>query len=264
MIKGKGMRVNDKLIGGLMKSKSIFYRMNLYLRSLLFSIIMALTVLFYSFFCILAYPFPFRYRYAIIMAFTGAMIWLLKVICGVNYKIEGLENIPKDRVGIVLSKHQSAWETFLLPRLFHHSAIILKRELLWVPFFGWGLRLVDPIAINRRDKTSAMEQIIAKGRKCLEEGRWIIMFPEGTRIPYGKVGTYRAGGTRLAVATGYPVIPVAHNAGRYWSKRGLLKYPGTIQVVIGPLIETKGRKSEEVLAEVKNWIEGKVKEIGPP
>lgn len=253
--------INENAIGDLMKSKSVFYRVGLYFRSVIFSILMAMAVFIYSFICVLAYPLPFRYRYTMIAAFTGLIIWLLKMICGVNYKIHGLENIPKDRVGIVLSKHQSTWETFLLPRIFNYSAIILKRELLWVPFFGWGLRLVDPIAINRKDKSSAMEQIIAQGKKCLDAGRWIIMYPEGTRIPYGQVGNYRAGGTRLAVATEYPIIPVAHNAGKYWSKRGLLKYPGTIQVVIGPLIETKGRKSEEVLAEVKNWIETTIKSI---
>ena len=222
---------------------------------------MSVSVFIYSFICVLAYPFPFRIRYKMIAEFVGMNIWFLKVICRVNYRIEGLENIPKDRVGIVLSKHQSTWETFLLPRLFRHSAIILKRELLWVPFFGWGLRLVDPIAINRSAKSNAMEQIIEKGKKALDSGRFIIIFPEGTRIPYGKVGNYRSGGARLAVATGYPVIPVAHNAGRYWSKRGILKYPGTIRVVIGAPIETKGRKHEEVLAEVKNWIESTVKKL---
>src|SRR5947199_174963 len=131
--------INENVMGDLMKSKSVFYRMNIYLRSLLFSIIMSMAVLIYSFFCVLAYLLPFRYRYAMIAGFTGFIIWLLKMICHVNYKIHGLENIPEDRVGIVLSKHQSTWETFLLPRIFHHSAIILKRELLWVPFFGWGL-----------------------------------------------------------------------------------------------------------------------------
>lgn len=244
-----------------MEKKSFLSKVNLYARSLLFSIIMSVAVILYSFFCILAYPFPFRYRYAIIAAFTGAIIWILKILCHVDYRIEGLENIPKNRVGVVLSKHQSMWETFLLPRIFWHSAIILKRELLWMPFFGWGLALIDPIAINRSDKTSAMKQIITKGKKCLDAGRWIIMFPEGTRIPYGKIGTYRSGGTRLAVATGYPVIPVAHNAGRYWAKRGFLKYPGTIQVVIGPLIETKDKKPEAVLLDVKNWIEDTIKQI---
>jgi 1-acyl-sn-glycerol-3-phosphate acyltransferase len=132
---------------------------------------------------------------------------------------------------------------------------------LWLPFFGWGLATIDPIAINRSKKTNAMEQIIKKGKVCLDAGRWILVFPEGTRIPYGKVGHYKAGGARLAVTTGYPVIPVAHNAGRYWSKRGFIKKPGTVQMVIGPLIETKNKTPDEVLAEVKDWIEGTIKKI---
>lgn len=172
-----------------------------------------------------------------------------------------MENIPTNRSGVVLSKHQSTWETFFLQGLFYQSAIILKRELLWVPFFGWGLAIIDPIAINRSNTNNAMSQIITKGRKCLEAGRWILVFPEGTRIPYGQVGKYRVGGARLATATGYPVIPVAHNAGRFWPKRSFLKTPGTIHVVIGPLIETIDRSAEEVLAEAKNWIEGTMKKL---
>ncbi len=233
----------------------------IYARSLLFSILMSLTVFVYSFFCILAFPLPFRYRYAIIAAFTGAMVWLLKILCRIDYQIEGLENIPKDRVGIVISKHQSTWETFILPRIFWNSAIILKRELLWVPFFGWGLALIEPIAINRGNKGNAMDQIIRQGKKCLDAGRPIIMFPEGTRIPYGKIGNYRPGGARLAIATGYPIIPVAHNAGRFWGKRSIVKHPGTIRLVIGKPIESQGKKAEELMTEAKNWIEETVKKI---
>jgi 1-acyl-sn-glycerol-3-phosphate acyltransferase len=179
----------------------------------------------------------------------------------VNYQIDGLENIPKDRVAVILSKHQSTWETFYLPTLFNQAAIILKKELLWVPFFGWGLGITDPIAINRNDPKSAMDQIIQQGKKCLDTGRFILVFPEGTRIPPGKVGKYRLGGARLATATGYPVIPVAHNAGKHWKKRGFYKIPGTIQVIIGPLIETKDRTAEEVLNQAKNWIEDKMKNL---
>jgi 1-acyl-sn-glycerol-3-phosphate acyltransferase len=226
-----------------------------FLRSLLFSIVMAVTTTVYSFICVAAWPLPLRYRYKIVVGYTNGMVCALKIICGVNYHVEGLENLPKDRAGIVLSKHQSTWETFFLPGVFHEAAIILKRELLWIPFFGWGLATIDPIAINRSSAASAMEQIIQKGRQCLEAGRWILIFPEGTRIPSGKVGKYRLGGARLAVATGYPVIPLAHNAGRFWPKRQFLKKSGTIQVVIGPLIATKDRSPEEVMAEAKNWIE---------
>src|SRR5579872_3070853 len=244
-----------------MKKTSFLHRANLFIRSLIFSIITTVGIILYSFLCLLAYPLPFRYRYALVTGFTGFIIRALKFICHINYHVTGLENIPKDRTGVVLSKHQSVWETFYLPTIFHHTAIILKRELLWLPFFGWGLATIDPIAINRSKKTNAMEQIIKKGKICLDAGRWILVFPEGTRIPYGKVGHYKAGGARLAVTTGYPVIPVAHNAGRYWSKRGFIKKPGTVQMVIGPLIETKNKTPDEVLAEVKDWIEGTIKKI---
>jgi len=244
-----------------MKKASFLHRANLFTRSLIFSITMVISTILYSFLCILALPFPFRYRYVMIAGFTGVILKILKIICRIDYHVRGLENIPKNRNGIVLSKHQSTWETFYLPTIFHQSAIILKRELLWVPFFGWGLAIINPIAINRNKKSSAMEQIIKKGKACLDAGRWIIVFPEGTRIPYGKIGHYKAGGARLAVATDYPVIPVAHNAGRFWPKRGFIKKPGTIQIVIGPLIETKGKTPDEVLAAVKNWIEETIQQI---
>lgn len=245
-----------------MKKYSLFQWINITVRSAIFTIFMNTFTMFYSFFCVAANILPFRYRYAIIMAWNKTIICALKVICRVDYKIEGLENIPKNRVGIILSKHQSTWETFLLPTLFHHSAIILKKELLWVPFFGWGLAIIDPIAINRNDPTNAMNQVISKGKKCLEQGRWILVFPESTRITPGHTGKYRLGGARLATATNSPVIPVAHNAGRHWPKRGFIKTPGTIRVVIGKVIETKGRTPEDVMEESKTWIEKTVKEIG--
>lgn len=244
-----------------MQKMSFLYRANLYIRSFLFIFISLATMILQSFICILASPLPLRYRYATVTFYIAFVIWLLKVLCRVNYQVEGLENIPKDRAGVILSKHQSIWETYYLPTVFREPAIILKRELLWLPFFGWGLATVNPIAINRSNRTSAMQQIINKGRKCLEAGRWILIFPEGTRIPIGKIGKYRLGGARLAVETGYPVIPVAHNAGRFWPRREFLKYPGTVRMVIGPIIETKGRTAEEVMEQTKNWIEDTVARI---
>ena len=223
-----------------------------------------IAVFFYAFVC-LAFAFaPIKYSYGAAVSYTRFALRMLKWICHVDYQIVGLENIPKDRSGVILCKHQSTWETFLLPGLFNQPAIILKRELLWVPFFGWGLATTRPIAINRSDKASAMEQIIKEGKKRLAEGRWILVFPEGTRIPPGKVGNYRLGGARLAVAAGCPVIPIAHNAGRFWRKRHFIKRPGTIQVVIGPIIETQGRKAEEVMREAKNWIEQTMLAIDAP
>lgn len=245
----------------IMKKESLLYKINLFLRSLLFSCLSLLLIFIYSFICVACAPMPLKYRYKIVISCIALTLWLLKIICRVRYQVTGLENIPRDRNGIILSKHQSIWETYFLPQIFYQPAIILKRELLWVPFFGWGLATVAPIAINRSNTTTAMQQIIAQGKKYLDAGRWILVFPEGTRIPYGKVGNYRLGGARLAVNTGYPVIPVAHNAGKFWGKRSFIKKPGTIQMIIGPLIETQGRKPEEVMAQVKEWIEDKVKEI---
>lgn len=236
----------------------------LFLRSLIFSIVMPTFATFYSFVCVASYPLPIHYRCEVVMTWTRSIIWLLKVICRVDYRIEGLDNIPKGINGIVMSKHQSTWETFFLPGLFNETAIILKRELKWIPFFGWGLAVTDPIAINRSDKSSAMSQIIAQGRKFLSAGRWILVFPEGTRVAAGSVGKYRLGGARLATETGYPIFPVAHNAGRFWPRRKFIKYPGTIQVVVGPMIETKGRSAEEVLNQTKSWIEETMLKIDKP
>lgn len=244
-----------------MQAVSILSKTSILIRSAIFSFLMLTLTIIYSFICIAAFPFPLHYRYKLVTIYTRLILWLLKWLCSIDYKVTGLEHIPQDRSGIILSKHQSTWETFFLQGLFHEAAIILKRELLWVPFFGWGLATIDPIAINRSAKSSAMSQIINKGRKCLEAGRWILVFPEGTRIPPGKVGNYRMGGARLATATGYPIIPVAHNAGRFWPKRSFIKTPGTIQVFIGPLIESKNRAPEEVLAEAKQWIEGMMLKI---
>jgi 1-acyl-sn-glycerol-3-phosphate acyltransferase len=230
-------------------------KISLYLRSLSFVIIVPLYAVIYSFVCVASYPLPLRYRSPIVMFWTRSVIWLCKHICKIDYQIEGLENVKHDKNGIIMSKHQSTWETYFLQGFIPETAIILKRELLWIPFFGWGLAATDPIAINRNDTSSAMAQIIKQGKKFLAHGRWIIVFPEGTRVPYGTVGKYRLGGARLAVETGYPVLPVAHNAGKFWPKRKFLKYPGTVKIVFGPLIETVGRTPEQVLDLVKTWIE---------
>lgn len=239
-------------------SKSCCSTINLFIRSLLFFIYSMITIVLYSFVMLLVMVFPLRYRHGIIRNFLRQFMYMLKLICRIDYQIEGLENIPKDRNGIILCKHQSTWETFFLPLIFHDPAIILKKELLWIPFFGWGLAAADPIAIDRNNKTTAMRQIIEKGKKCLEAGRWILVFPEGTRVSTGTVGKYRLGGPRLAVETGYPILPIAHNAGRFWPRRSFIKQPGTIRMVIGPLIESNGRKPEELLRLAKHWIEDTV------
>lgn len=228
---------------------------SMFFRSLLFSIYSISTMILYSFICVFSLLFPLHIRTKLIRGYMIVYFYVLRKLCHIDHVVEGLENIPKDRAGIILSKHQSTYETFLLPLIFHTPAIIAKRELLWIPFFGWGLAASDPISIDRSNRKTAMDQIITKGKKCLDEGRWVLMFPEGTRVPPGKIGHYKLGGARLAAATGYPVIPVAHNAGRFWGRRKFIKRPGTVRMVIGPIIESKGRTPEQILALAKDWIE---------
>lgn len=235
---------------------------NLFIRSLLFSMYSITSILFYSLLCVFSFILPLRVRHVLIRFFLRVYVFVLKKLCGVNYKVEGLHHLPKHGNGIVFSKHQSTWETMFLPLIFHDAAFIAKRELLWIPFFGWGLAASDPIAINRNDRASAMQQIIKKGRAALLAGRWVVFFPEGTRMPVGQAGHYRLGGARLAAATQYPVYPVAHNAGHCWPRRRFLKTPGTITVVIGPPIETTGREPDEIMRLAKAWIEATMQRIG--
>lgn len=235
--------------------------MELFIRSLIFFIFSTIAICIYSTIVVCSLFLPLRYRHAEIRACLSFHFYVLKHVCHIDYHVEGLEHIAKMKAGVVLSKHQSTWETFFLPLIFHNPAVIAKRELLWIPFFGWGLAAADPITINRSERTSAMQQIIQKGKKCLDAGRWVLVFPEGTRIPSGMVGKYKLGGARLAAASGYPVIPVAHNAGRFWPKRKFIKRPGTVRVVIGPLIDSKDKTPEEVMTLAKTWIEETMKRI---
>jgi 1-acyl-sn-glycerol-3-phosphate acyltransferase len=237
--------------------------MEQFIRSLIFFIYSTIAICIFSLIVVFSIFLPVRFRHAEIRACLRTYFFVLKHVCHLDYQVEGLEHLSETKAGVILSKHQSMWETFFLPLIFHNPAIIAKRELLWIPFFGWGLAAADPISINRSSRTSAMNQIIKKGKKCLDKGRWVLVFPEGTRVPYGQVGHYKLGGARLAVATGYPVIPVANNAGRYWPKRKFVKHPGTIRVVIGPLIETKDKTPEEVMSLAKDWIEETMKRIMP-
>jgi len=228
---------------------------NLFLRSLLLSIIMIFTAILQFLICLIVLPLPLKTRYNISMIWVAGMLWLMRKLCHINYTVKGREHLKHIKNGIVFSKHQSAWETFYLENAFRGAAVIVKKELLWLPFFGWSLALLSPIAISRQRRRSAMQQIIQQGQRYLDQGRWILVYPEGTRIAPGAVGHYRMGGARLAVETGYPVIPVAHNAGYCWPRRSFIKKPGTIQVVFGPPIYPKGRSPEEVLELAKNWIE---------
>ncbi len=188
-------------------------------------------------------------------------LWGLAKICGLNYRLKGQEHIPKAGC-IVFSKHQSTWETIALISLFPGpKSWVLKRELLFVPFFGWIMWYFRPIAINRKSGRKAVDQIIEQGTERLNRGYNIIYFPEGTRIAPGTRKRYGIGGAILAEKTGRPVIPVAHNAGVFWRRRGVRKFPGTIDVVVGPPIETQGLVASEINARAEAWIEGMVEQL---
>ena len=186
--------------------------------------------------------------------------WLLKAICKLDYEIQGEENIA-ERNAIVFCKHQSTWETIALHLIIPGGRWVFKRELMLMPFFGWALACTDPIAINRGAGRAAVNQLVKQGREKLKKGNWINLFPEGTRKMPGTEPNYKIGGAILAAETGYPILPIAHNAGEYWARHSIIKWPGTIKVRVGPLIETQGKKPVDILAEAQTWIENQMEEI---
>ncbi len=230
------------------------------LRSALFNAGMILFAVVFAVVGLLVTPFPFRMRYAFISQWARVTLWWLAVTCNLRFEVEGRDNIPVG-AGIIFCKHQSAWETLALQRIFPPQVWLMKRELLWVPFFGWGLAMLEPIAINRSAGTRAIRQLVTQGTARLRAGRWVVIFPEGTRMAPGQRGTYHKGGALLAEKSGAPVVPVAHNAGEYWPKHGFLKKPGIIRVVIGPAIETVGVKANEINALAEQWIETQMQRI---
>jgi 1-acyl-sn-glycerol-3-phosphate acyltransferase len=231
-----------------------------YLRSALFSITMISTTVIYATLLVILFFLPFAARYALVGSYVMINLTALRVFCGIRYRVEGRENLPQGPA-IIFSKHQSTFETLALQRIFPPICFVLKQELLWVPFFGWGLALLKPIAIKRGTGRVAIKQVISKGTGRLKEGLWVVIFPEGTRTRAGTAGRYHIGGAILAAESGYPIVPVAHNAGELWPRRQFLKAPGTVTVRIGPVIDATGKKAEQVLAESKNWIETNMLEI---
>jgi len=201
-----------------------------------------------------------RRRYWFFSQWSFFLVWWARVTCGIKYTLEGRENIP-DTPCIVMCKHQSAWETLALQYWFSPQTWVLKRELLKLPMIGWALRSLDPIAIDRTARSVATQQLIEQGAERLQTGRHVVVFPEGTRVPAGYPGRYHRGGVKLAHATGYPMVPVAHNAGELWPRNSFLKFPGTITVRIGAPILPADRDPEELLEVVKTWIEDNTRAI---
>ncbi|HYE35363.1 lysophospholipid acyltransferase family protein [Methylocaldum sp.] len=207
-----------------------------------------------------AYPLRFETRYALANLWVRFNMWMLETVCGLKYEVHGLENIP-ERSGIILCKHQSAWETLALQAIFPPLVFILKRELLRIPVWGWAMATLEPIAIDRQAKSAAMKQILKDGEERLKSGRWVVIFPEGTRVAPGQKGRYGASGGILAHRVGCPVVPVAHNAGEYWTRNGFLKFPGLVQVRIGPPIDSTTLNSSEINHQAEHWIESQMAEI---
>lgn len=205
---------------------------------------------------------PFRWRFAVVSRWAAFNLWWLGITCNLTFDVTGRENIPAE-AGVILCKHQSAWETLALQVIFPTQAWVLKRELLWIPIYGWGLATMNPIAIDRSAGVRALRQLVRQGRRRLADNIWVVIFPEGTRVAAGQQRAYQPGGGMLAAETGRPVIPVAHNAGWFWPRNSFCKYPGHIRMVIGPPIESADRSAKEITALAEKWIEATVAELAP-
>ena len=196
----------------------------------------------------------------------GWVISGARLILGIQVRVSGYENLPlgERSPAILLVKHQSTLETFLIPTLMPHPlAYVFKRELIQVPFFGWAMGRMDMIHIDRGQRAEAFKKVVEQGRRLLAQGTWIIIFPEGTRIPRGRKGTYKHGGTRLAVETGAPVIPIAVTSAKVWPRKAFIKRPGIVDVSIGRPIASQGREPDELMREVEHWIEGEMRRLDP-
>ncbi len=233
------------------------------LRSLLFLVFNILTVIPFAILSVLILPFPLHVRYYLIIKWTAVVVWGARFFCGIRWEVVGAENLP-DGPCVLLSKHQSAWETMWIPsHMPREVCFVYKRELHWVPFFGWGIASLKMIHIDRNQGRGAFESVVSQGSQRLAEGRWIIMFPEGTRVPIGEHRPYKQGGTRLATRLKVPVVPIAHNAGHCWPRNSFIKTPGLVTVSIGPPISSTGKSSDALMAEVEEWIETEVTRLDP-
>ena len=225
----------------------------LFIRGLLFFIGMVIVTLIHATLSFLFFPFKIETRYAFVTLWTRMLLKWLALTCGINHQVIGNENIPAQS-SIIFCKHQSMWETLALQVIFPQQTWVLKKELLHVPFFGWALALLKPIAIDRSDKKSAMQQMLTQGKAQLNSGRWVVVFPEGTRVAPGHTHKFSKGGAVLAQESKALLVPVAHNAGNFWPRRGFIKYPGTITLIIGKPINPQNLTPAEILQQAESWI----------
>jgi 1-acyl-sn-glycerol-3-phosphate acyltransferase len=238
------------------------------LRSTVHMVLMFVTVIPYTLLILLARLFGATgdKRYAIAQKWLTLTVDAARVIMGIRYQVHGQDNLPVGETSpaILLVKHQSTYETFLMPTIMPHPlAYVFKKELLYVPFFGWSIGSFDMIHIDRSQRAKAFAKVVEQGKALLDRGVWVIMFPEGTRIPRGERGSYKSGGTRLAIATGAPVIPVAVTSAKCWPRKAFIKIPGVVEVSIGKPIPSVGRDADELMREVETWIEAEMHRLDP-
>lgn len=232
------------------------------LRSLLYTSWLFIGTLLYAVVVLAVCWLPGHRLYGVARSWSRSQLWVLKVVCGLSHRVEGTENILPG-AHISMWKHSSAWETIAQAGIFPAQSWVLKRELMWIPLVGWALRFLKPIAINRKAGASAVNQVVEQGKQRLAQGFWVLVFPEGTRVAPGETKKYGVSGALLASRAGCKIIPVAHNAGYFWPRRGWIKKPGVIQVAIGPPIEAAGRDPRELNEEVRAWIEAKLATMQP-
>lgn len=229
------------------------YKLWLVLRGSLFWIVFLPSTLISAVILSVSFYLPISFRVGVIKQWIRLNLGWIRLTCGLDYEVEGLENIPADGF-IVMSKHSSTWETIALQLFFRPMVWVVKRELTWIPFFGWGLKAMNAIAINRGTGRKAIKQLIEEGRQRMDEGRIVMLFPEGTRVQPGQYKPFKLGGAILAQKTGYAILPVAHNAGEFWPRHSWIKWPGTIKVVIGKPILPEDKKPEEIIRQVEKWV----------
>lgn len=232
----------------------------LLLRSLAFQAYFFVSVIVFAMIVFVCWIFPYPMRYEIARVWGKGMLWAGRFFCRMDYSIEGLENLP-DGPSVVLSKHSTVFEAYAQLVFLPRQTWVAKRELSWIPIFGWGLATLKPIAINRRAGGTAVSQVIRQGKERLSEGIWVTIFPEGTRMPPGETRRYGISGAALAHEVGCPIVPIAHNAGELWPRRSVIKRPGLVRMVIGPPILPGERTPKQTNALVQEWIEGKMAEI---
>jgi 1-acyl-sn-glycerol-3-phosphate acyltransferase len=232
------------------------------LRSLVFTAYFFLSICLAALLIACLFFLPFNARFAIARAWGYSMLWAGRIIVGMRWSFEGLEHIPPGPC-VIMIKHSSAFEAYAQLVMFPPQTWVVKHELLWIPFFGWGLWQMQPVAIDRGTGHHAVSQVVAKGGQRLKDGIWVTIFPEGTRMPPGMTRRYGVSGAMLAAEAGVQIVPVAQNAGDFWPRRGWIKRPGLVRFCVGPAINAAGREPREINEEVQTWIESKMREISP-